>query len=140
MHKGIVFVAERPAKMKKKKILVCDDNMDILDITSMILEAEGFEVVTQVNSTALVAQALNERPDLMLLDLWMPFLPGDQLTRAIRHIPALANTPIIIFSAALHGKQMAAAAGANGFIEKPFDMHRLTRLITQTLGAAPALQ
>ncbi|WP_345949226.1 response regulator [Mucilaginibacter sp. PAMB04274] len=118
--------------MEKKKILVCDDSIDILDMTSMILD-DDFEVITQSNSTELIGQALIEQPDLMLIDLWMPFLPGDQLTRTIRLTPDIAHIPIIIFSAAVEGKQMAKEAGAQDFIAKPFDIDILYEKIRLTL-------
>ena len=113
--------------------MICDDEPDILEMTGMLLEIEDFEVSTQVNSGHLIEQAIQEQPDLLLLDLWMPFLPGDQLARNIRNTPELAHIPIIIFSAAPDGKTKAEAAGADGFIAKPFDGNNLVKLIQSIL-------
>jgi CheY-like chemotaxis protein len=105
-----------------KKVLICDDNEDILEMTSMMLEASEYIAITESDSTRLINRAIQEKPDVLLLDLWMPFLPGDELALAIRNTPEIAHLPIIIFSAAVNGKEKAVRAKANYFISKPFDM------------------
>ncbi|RYY18854.1 MAG: response regulator [Sphingobacteriaceae bacterium] len=116
-----------------KKILVCDDSPDILEVTSLILETYGYQPVTEISSTRLIALALLEKPDVILLDLWMPFLSGDELAIAIRHTPGLAHLPIIIFSAALNVRESSIRAGANYFISKPFDVEVLLATIVSAL-------
>jgi CheY-like chemotaxis protein len=87
-----------------------------------MLEAGNYEAVTEPDSTRLISRAIKEKPDVLLLDLWMPFLPGDELARAIRNTPEIAHLPIIIFSAAIDGKEKAVRAKADYFVSKPFDM------------------
>lgn len=90
-----------------------------------MLEMADYRVLTEVNSTNVISRAISEKPDALLLDLWMPFLPGDELAAAIRSTPELAHLPIIIFSAAIQGKAKAAKAGVNYFVSKPFDLDEL---------------
>ena len=116
-----------------KKILVCDDDHDILEITRLILEEEGYRVLTETGSFHLVERAISERPDLLLLDLWMPLLPGDELARQIRSTPELTGIPIVIFSATGEGKQRAMQAGADCFVTKPFDIDELLTTIDHCL-------
>lgn len=111
------------------KVLICDDCSDILEMTSMMLEIGGYEPLTEIDSTLFISRALQESPGVLLLDLWMPFLPGDQLAIAIRGTPGLAHLPIIIFSAALDAKDKAIQAGADYFISKPFDMDELLETV-----------
>lgn len=110
------------------KILVCDDDHDILEVTSMLLEFEGFQVLTQIDSNKLIDQALTEKPDIMLIDIWMP-LPGNIITENIRQIPDLAHIPIILFSAEIDGQNIAEKSGADRFIEKPFEIDSLALAI-----------
>ncbi len=121
-------------KMPPYKVLICDDDADILDVTGMLLEFAGFRVITQINSNKVIDQAIAERPNVMLIDIWMPF-PGDQLTKEIKRIPQLAHIPVILFSAAINGKILARQAGADMFVEKPFDVENLTAIINSVIAA-----
>lgn len=116
-----------------RKILVCDDDESILDVTSMLLSFAGFEVLTQINSKKLLQQALQEQPDLFLIDIWMPDLPGNEVTKLIKATPELAHIPIILFSAAIDGNIIAKEAGADRFVEKPFDVDNLSQIINDVL-------
>ncbi|MCD8739006.1 response regulator [Mucilaginibacter roseus] len=116
------------------KVLVCDDDNDILDMTSMLLEFAGFQVITQINSNKVIDQAIAERPDVMLIDIWMPF-PGDKLTRQIKQTPQLSRIPVVLFSAAINGKMIAKEAGADRFVEKPFDVENLAAIINSVIAA-----
>lgn len=62
-----------------KKIMVCDDDQGILDVIQMLLETENFTVYTEVHSPNLISSIQLHSPDLLLLDLWMPFMAGDEL-------------------------------------------------------------
>lgn len=109
-------------KMNSKKIIVCDDDQGILDVLQMLLETEGFTVFTEINSTNLIKQIQNNTPDLILLDLWMPLLSGDQVLKMIRNTEEIKDMPVIVLSASVDGSDIAADAGANDFVAKPFDL------------------
>ena len=117
----------------KKKILVCDDDHEILEVVRLILEEEGYQVCLETGSFHLLERAIAEKPDLLLLDLWMPLLPGDELARQIRLTPELAGLRIVIFSATRDGKQRAMQAGADCFVTKPFDINELLTTINNCL-------
>lgn len=110
------------------KILVCDDDHDILEITGILLEYEGFNVVTQIDSSKIIDQARLEQPDVMLIDIWMP-LPGNVIVTDMKLLPELAHIPIILFSAEINGRAIAEKSGAEQFIEKPFDIDSLVTAI-----------
>lgn len=108
--------------MQGKKIMICDDDDSILEVLQMMLEIDGHTVFLENNSTNLIKQINNINPDILLMDLWMPVLSGDQLLRTIRTTDELKDLPVIILSASVDGKEIANSAGADMFIAKPFDM------------------
>lgn len=113
--------------------MICDDDAGILEVLEMMLEMEGFSVFTENNSTNLLKEVANVRPDLLLMDLWMPVLSGDQLLKTIRITPEFQKLPVIIFSASVDGKHIAKDAGADDFIAKPFDMDNVANTIRKVL-------
>ncbi|KQT35710.1 histidine kinase [Chryseobacterium sp. Leaf405] len=119
--------------MENKKIMVCDDDQGILDVLEMLLETEGFGVYTEINSTNLVDEILLKSPDLLLLDLWMPLLSGDQVLKTIRNTDKIKNLPIIVLSASVDGSDISKDAGADSFVAKPFDVDDLIQKIRNLL-------
>lgn len=111
--------------MENKKIMVCDDDQGILDVLQMLLESEGFDVITEINSTNLIKEMKINLPDLLLLDLWMPVLSGDQVLKALRTTEEFEHLPVIVLSASVDGSSIANGAGATDFVPKPFDMDDL---------------
>ncbi|MCY0969262.1 response regulator [Chryseobacterium wangxinyae] len=111
--------------MENNKIMVCDDDQGILDVLQMLLESEGFEVITEINSTNLIKEMKIYMPDLLLLDLWMPVLSGDQVLKTLRTTEEFENLPVIVLSASVDGSSIANGAGATDFVPKPFDMDDL---------------
>ncbi|MDT3401372.1 response regulator [Mucilaginibacter terrae] len=115
------------------KIIICDDEQDILDITATILETEGFNVITVLNSLTAISTIALEKPDLVLIDLWMPGISGDQIVKQMRQNPAFVNLPVIVISASTDGREIALTAGANDFIEKPYDIDDLVNKVNKYL-------
>ncbi|KFC20548.1 response regulator [Chryseobacterium sp. FH1] len=123
--------------MEGKKIMICDDDHGILEVLEMMLEIEGFTVFRESNSTNLLSEIKRTSPDLLLMDLWMPVLSGDQILKVIRTSEEFKNLPVIILSASVDGKEIANNAGANGFIPKPFNMDEMIVDINNMLAGVP---
>lgn len=119
--------------MDSKKIMICDDDQGILDVLQMLLELEGFEVLPQINSINIIKEILMHSPDLLLLDLWMPLLSGDQVLKVIRSTPGIKQLPVIVLSASGDGNKIAMEVGADSFIAKPFDLDDITSKIKSLL-------
>ncbi|MCJ8209253.1 response regulator [Mucilaginibacter sp. RS28] len=111
--------------MSKKKVLVCDDDTGILEMLELALESDETVIITESNSLNVIPLIEKEKPDLILLDLWMPVLSGDQILRAIRQQTDTQSLPVIIISASLDGAKIARENGANDFLAKPFDIDEL---------------
>ncbi|MFC7345709.1 PleD family two-component system response regulator [Chryseobacterium zhengzhouense] len=119
--------------MNSKKILVCDDDQGIVDVLEVMLEMQGFTPITEIDSTKVITKIHENKPDLILLDLWMPLISGEQILRSIRSIEDLKDIPVIVFSASVEGDAIAFEAGADSFIAKPFDMNEIISKINLLL-------
>ncbi|WP_162618769.1 response regulator [Pedobacter yulinensis] len=117
--------------MAGKRILVCDDDEAILDVTTLVLEDSGYEVTPVIESTRIYEVIDRFKPDLLLLDLWMPDLSGEDITRFVKTDEALRGIPVIIISASSEGRRIAEEIRADGFLPKPFDIDSLVEMVAR---------
>ncbi len=115
--------------MIKNKILVCDDDDGILDMLSIILQSKGYSVVTEMHSKGIYERIEKEKPDLLLLDLWMPQLSGEEILKTLKNNPQTKGLPVVVISASRDGADVAKHSGADDFLEKPFDISKLVNKI-----------
>ena len=120
--------------MTSKRVLIFDDDADILEVCSIVLESSGFEVLMQNNCEGVIGKLEQAAPDVVLMDNKIPPLGGIQASRDIRASAAFAHVPIVFFSANQDVARLAKEAGADYFIEKPFDLDKLVELIRQAGG------
>ena len=116
-------------------ILVAEDQNDNLVLVSLWLQNLGYRVLTAVNGEAAVEVAKLAKPDLVLMDIGMPLMDGLEATRAIRQTPEIRDLPIIFLTAfdTKEFRQRAGEAGGDGYLTKPFDFDRLSKLILNLL-------
>lgn len=113
-----------------KKILIVDDDEDILNIMNYILKEDGYSVIT--SSTSKILSKLEKiKPDLILLDCWLPEGFGDDFCREIKSNPFYKHIPIIIISALNNVGFIAQKCNADAYIEKPFDTEHLSAMVKQ---------
>lgn len=105
-----------------KLVFICDDDDGILDVASMLLRDKGYHVKTRMTGVGMVEHVKKAKPDLILLDLWLPGIDGEKLTRNLKSDPETNGIPIVIMSAHRDTKIRAQKAGADGYITKPFDI------------------
>jgi len=109
--------------MKKKdiKILLVDDEQDILEIVGYNLTQEGYQVITAVNGKEAVAKAKKELPHLIIIDVMMPEMDGMEAVENIRKLPELSNVIITFLTARSEDYSQVAGfdAGADDYIAKP---------------------
>jgi two-component system, cell cycle response regulator DivK len=106
----------------KNKILVIEDNEQNMYLVNFILQKHGYQVFQALNGIDGIAQARQQQPDLILLDIQLPIMDGYTVARELRKIESL-NIPIVaVTSYAMPGdRENAMAAGCTGYIEKPID-------------------
>ncbi|MFZ2138707.1 MAG: response regulator [Xanthobacteraceae bacterium] len=109
------------------KILYVEDNDDNVYMLKNRLSRAGFTVIIASNGNQGVAMAASEQPDLILMDLTLPDIDGEEVTRRIRADPATKRIPVIALTAnAMNSdRDKALAAGCDDFDTKPVDMPRL---------------
>jgi len=118
-----------------KKVLVIEDNRDILENTAEILELSNYDVIMAQNGKEGIEEALKTRPDLILCDIMMPELDGYGVLHMVQKNPELEQTPFIFLSAKTEKDEIrkGMALGADDFITKPFDPTDLLNAIESRL-------
>lgn len=121
--------------MSKKKILVVDDEEDLLDLIEYNLRREGFDVLKADNGETGIELAKQEVPNLILLDIMMPNMDGIEVCERIRNDANLMNTPIIFLTARSDEKSEVEGLnmGADDYITKPISTTKLISRIKAVL-------
>lgn len=119
-----------------KRILVVDDDLKIARALAIRLEAAGYESLTAINGLDAVDLVFTHRPDLIIMDIWMPVGIGFSVAQRLRTL-GLGTIPIIFMTASkLRGLKYAAKKlGAVGFFEKPYEPEQLLEAVSQALAA-----
>ncbi|HEX8539031.1 MAG TPA: response regulator [Cystobacter sp.] len=114
-------------------MLVVDDDPDILEALSEILEAEGFEIRRARNGKEALERLEPDPPQLILLDLMMPVMDGWEFAQRMRQRPSVAHIPIIVLSADRNVGLKATDIGATGHLAKPFELSDLLDMVRRAL-------
>ena len=126
----------------KERVLVVDDDPDIVQFVRMNLELEGFEAETAENGRIALEMAKTRPPDLVLLDVMMPEMDGLTVLRHMRNSPATANIPVIILTAKALAEDRVKGLdlGADDYVTKPFDLDELLARVKTVLRRAQQMR
>lgn len=127
MHNGV---------MMAKTILAVDDSGSLRQMVAFSLKAAGYQVIEAVDGQDGLDKARNQVVDLVLTDQNMPRMDGLTLIRSLRALPSYQKVPILMLTTE-SGDEMKAkgrAAGANGWLVKPFDPQKLTEVVKKVIG------
>ncbi len=116
--------------MANTKVLVVDDDPDLVVVCSLILENEGYSVEAAQNGCDAVDKLLNNNVDVVLLDVMMPSLDGLTVCRMVKESSHIKHTPVIIMSAS-EVLQQKGKAMADAVICKPFDIDHLVNTVSR---------
>jgi two-component system, OmpR family, alkaline phosphatase synthesis response regulator PhoP len=121
--------------MTQKKILVADDEKDIVELVAYNLEREGFTVLRASDGRKALESIKHDKPDLVILDLMMPEVSGMEVCRMIRGVPETAGLPIIMLTAKSDpiDKILGLEIGADDYITKPFHVRELIARVRAVL-------
>jgi two-component system chemotaxis response regulator CheY len=119
-----------------KKILTVDDSASIRQMVKLTLSGAGYEIVEAENGAEGLRKAKASAMDLVVTDLNMPIMNGLGLIRELRKLPAYCGVPIIFLTteSSPEVKKEAKAAGATGWITKPFQQDQLVSVVKKVLG------
>lgn len=117
-----------------KKILVVDDDEDILEPLALLLEGHGYTVETIVKGEQTERKVASFKPDLVLLDILMSGSDGRAICKQLKAVKATKKIPVILMSAHPGASKDSIDAGADAFIAKPFETDELLKKITESIG------
>lgn len=120
----------------KRKVMVVDDSLDILEVITMVLEMEGFEVLGIPDGLHFSSSFVDFEPDLVLLDVMLGEVDGRDLCNFIKSSKVTSHIPVIMISASHGMKNMEGyTCRPDDFIAKPFDIYDLVDRVKSNLAA-----
>jgi CheY-like chemotaxis protein len=118
-------------------VLVADDEPLTAEMLALMLGFRGHDVVCVYDGAEALERARELKPDVVLLDVLMPGLRGDAVARRLRADPELAGCPVVLMSSVDEAEVRWREAGADVFLQKPFDIRQVPELVARLLRAAP---
>jgi DNA-binding response OmpR family regulator len=106
----------------KKCVLIYDDDHDILSVCKIILSQHNYRVETMTLNTDILDDIGRLKPDVILMDLWIPELGGEMAVELVKNSKAAQHIPIILFSASTEIDEISKRTRADGFLKKPFEI------------------
>ena len=121
-------------------VLVVDDARDVRNLIAAHLKRGGHTVLLAEDGKQALDLVHQEKPDLAIVDIMMPGMNGYELTETLRQVPATKDLPVIVLTARAGGADRAHAfrVGADAFIQKPFELQRLTDAVASVMVLADA--
>ncbi|MEO6455494.1 MAG: response regulator [Ginsengibacter sp.] len=117
--------------MQKKRVMVIDDDKEILDIISIILNNHGYEAVTFTSGNGIIEKIKEIKPKVILLDIQLGIFDGRLICKQIKEIEEHSTTPVILFSANIHYAKNVREYMCDDFLEKPFEIISLIEMINK---------
>jgi two-component system cell cycle response regulator DivK len=114
-----------------KRVLVCDDDKEILEIFDIILSGAGWEVITSEHVNEIIEQVAKAKPSVIVMDNWIPDTGGIIATQQLKNHPIYQSIPVIYSTANDNIIDLAEKAGADLYIGKPFDLEELEKIMEQ---------
>jgi DNA-binding response OmpR family regulator len=118
-----------------KRILIVDDNNDILWVVEIILKRYGFEVMSTLKGEEVLAKTKSFSPQLILLDVFLSGVDGIDVCNTLKSNPATKDIPIIMISAHTNFKEIKKFCKADDFMAKPFDANEMVKKIKHYIGS-----
>lgn len=121
--------------MDKKRVLIVDDEPDVVESVKFSLELENIECLEAYDGEEALSKAKNENPNLIILDIMLPKINGYKVSRLLKFDEAYKNIPIIMLTARAQekDKQLGEDTGADEYVTKPFEMDELIKLVKKYL-------
>ena len=116
--------------MMPPTVLIVDDEQPLTDVIRLLMEDLGHRAVTAANGVEALEIARREKPDLVISDIMMPLMPGDELCRRLKR-EVDDGLKVVLMSAA--GARRAEGTGADAFVNKPFDLETVEDVVRRLL-------
>lgn len=116
-----------------ERILIYDDDADILEVCATILRMKDYDVLCRDNCKEILEDIEVYDPHVILMDNWLPDIGGVKSVQLIKSTPRFKNIPVIFFSANSYVEELAKEAGADYMLKKPFDLSELQQAIATAI-------
>jgi len=119
-----------------RRVIIYDDDADLLEVCSLILSSRNFEVITKDKCTEILKDLQQHQPGVILMDNWIPDVGGVKATRMVKESKEFHHIPVILFSANNNVSELAEEAGADYCLHKPFDIADLENIVSNAIKTA----
>lgn len=116
-----------------KKILIVDDNKDIVWVVETILKRYGFDVISTMRGEEVIPKAKKFNPQIILLDVFLSGIDGIEICNSLKTLPETRDIPVIMFSAHTNRQDVMKFCEADDFLSKPFDANELVKKINKQI-------
>lgn len=125
--------------MKSPKILVVDDYPNMVEMLSVRLRSQGFDVITSFDGIDALQKARTQQPDLILLDVLLPKMDGFKVCRLLKFDEKYRHIPVIMLTSRARDvdRQTGMEMGANAYLYKPYEPNELQRKINELIQTKP---
>ncbi len=123
----------------KKCILIFDDDQEILSVCTLIFQQRNYRVETRICCDDIIKDISQTKPDIVLMDLWIPEMGGENAINMMKNNPDTQRIPIILFSANAEIEEIAKRTNASGFLRKPFEITNLLH-VTENNTLKPSIE
>ena len=116
-----------------KLILIYDDDAEMLVLCKIILERQNYQVETRIYCDDIIEDIGHVKPDLILMDLWIPEIGGENAINLMKNNKSTKYLPIILFSANAEIEKIFKRTHANGYLKKPFNVAELIETVAENV-------
>jgi len=117
----------------QKTILIYDDDLEILTVCKAILDYENYHVETLANCDNIINDLKNLKPDIILMDLWIPKIGGENAIKLMHENEETKHIPVILFSANDEIETISKRIDATAYLKKPFDISEFRKTIESNI-------
>ena len=115
--------------MPERRVLVVEDDPSLRAVIAQALAEDGYAVEVAPDGEAALEAMRQALPDLVIVDLMLPYMSGEEFSVAMRAIAGLESTPVIVISASRYVEEVGARVGATLALRKPFDLYELSEQV-----------
>jgi len=115
------------------RVMIFDDDTDLLEVCSIVLKTKNYVVIGLNKCTDIVHEVKSFSPNVILMDNWIPDVGGVRATQILKNNPELKSIPIIFFSANDRVEDLAMEAGAEFYLQKPFEIEELETTVSKAI-------
>jgi DNA-binding response OmpR family regulator len=115
------------------RVMIFDDDADLLQVCSIVLKSKNYSVIGLNKCSDIIHEVKSFSPNVILMDNWIPDVGGVKATQLLKNNPELKSIPVIFFSANDRVEDLAAEAGAEFYLRKPFEIEELETTVSRAI-------